>query len=365
MRKLFLVLVFVLSASSAFAEPSCLQLPIDGNGLDVKDARTGVVTDEFKLDDKHGAFRPSIPKQLTDLYPKTAYTYTTIGFPKIIAGKPEFSTLFACFPDSLVIPPGLGPMTRDYAAMLAHNRDPKVAFNPDVLKVKEPKITILEQLIGRVWRVASRYLGTAIAWATTSTDNFDRADNADLGAAWDPYLDACRIIINAASNSTAATECVEGYSTYIPGANQYVQAVLSQGFLLTGRYVWLIVHLQAPTTYSGYYCRAQSDDQTNTSRIRRVDAGSSSTLANDTTVPQWVAGDTLRCEITGTTVTFKKNGATVLTAATANEYSTGRGGIGIFDDPGSATFDLNILDDFEVGDLGASTLVRHRPVVIQ
>ncbi len=359
MKRLLLIITFLLYGLPAFAEPSCLQLPIAGDGMDVKG-----VLDDSKLDNKHGSFRPDIPKQITDLYPKLAYTYTTIGFPKIIGGKPEFSTLFACFLDSLVIPSGLGPMTRDYAAMLAHNRDPKVAFNPDVLKIKEPKTTAA-LLFDRFWRVASRYLGAAVAWATTSADNFNRADSADMGAAWDPYIDACRIKINAASSSTNAVECVEGYSTLIPGGNQYAQAVLSQGFLNSGRYVWLIVRLQAPTTYSGYYCRAQSDDQTNTSRIRRVDAGSSSTLANDTTVPQWVAGDVLRCEITGTTITFKKNGLTIISAATSSEYSTGRGGLGVLDDPGVSDFDLNILDDFEVGDLGAATVVRHRPIVIQ
>lgn len=359
MKRLLLIIAFLLYATPVFADPSCLQLPIDGNGIDVKGS-----PDEFKLDDKHGAFRPSIPKQLTDLNSKLAYTFTTIGFPKIIGGKPEFSTVFVCFSDALIIPAGLGPMTRDYAAMLAHNRDPKIVFNPDVLKVKEPKTTA-ELFLERLWRAAARYIGPAIAWATTSTDNFNRADSGDLGAAWDPYVDTCQILTNAAINTTAGVECVEGYSALIPGANQYTQAVLSQGFTNLGRYVWLMVHLQASPTYSGYYCRAQSSDQTNTSRIRRVDAGSSSTLANDTTTPQWVSGDVMRCEITGTTITFKKNGATVMSTATSSEYTTGRGGLGFFDDPTNNYFELNILDDFEVGDLGTATIARHRPLVLQ
>ena len=164
---------------------------------------------------------------------------------------------------------------------------------------------------------------------------------------------------------TAGVDCVEGYSTLIPGNNQYVQFSLPIGFTsVSPGTLWAsaIVRLQAPSTYSGYYCRAQPDLETNTSRIRRVDAGSNSTLANDTTNPQWAAGDVVRCEITGTSINFKKNGVTVMSASTGGEYTSGRGGINIADDPASV---FNPIDNFEVGDLGAVAIVRHRAVVIQ
>jgi len=361
MKKIWLIIAFLLYAAHAFADPSCLQLPIDGNGMDVKGT-----TDDFKLDDKHGAFRPSIPKQLTDLYANLAYTYTTIGFPKIIGGKPQFTTLFACFLDSLVIPPGLGPMTRDEAAMFAHNRDPKVLFNPDALKIKPPKTTA-ELFLHRVWHTAWRFLGPALAWATTSTDNFNRGTGADLGAAWDPYNDGastdCALDVDRVAATTDSARCVEGYSTYIPGANQYVQLVLKETGWNGAVDVSAYVRLAAPTTLTGYACRIAPSDQTNRTRIRRYDgAGSNSALANDTTTV-WVDADLLRCEINGSTITAKQNGVTVLTASDAT-YATGRGGLGILGIPSFGSF--NWADDFEVGDLGAgATVVRHRPLVIQ
>jgi len=356
MKRLILVLAFLFYALPAFADPSCLLLPIVGNGFDVKDV---------KDDDKHGAFRPDIPKQLTDLYPKLAFTYTTVGFPKITKGVPEFSTVVTCFLDSLVIPAGLGPMTRDQAMMVAHSRDSKIVFKPDSLKLPDPK-TSFELFVDRAWRTASRYLGAALAFATTATDNFNRADSTDLGAAWDPYDNPsatnCQILFNQVSTATSAVDCVEGFSTLIPGANQYVQFSLPNGFLTDDfLFVSAIVRLQAPPTYSGYYCRAMPPSQTNTSRIRRVDAGSNATLANDTT-QTWAAADVLRCEITGTSITFKRNGTTILTASTSGEYTTGRGGINVLD---NAIGPRNPIDDFEVGDLGAVTVVRHRPLVLQ
>lgn len=366
MKKLCLIIAFLLYALPAFAEPSCLQLPIDGNGFDVKG-----VTDDFKNDDKHGAFRPSIPKQLTDLYPKLAYTYTTIGFPKIVGGKPEFSTLFACFLDSLVIPPGLGPMTRDEATMFAHNRDPKVPFNPDALKIKPPKTTA-ELFFDRIWRAASRYLGPALAWATSSTDNFNRGSGGDLGAAWDPYNDGaptpCSLDLDRVSGTTDAVRCIEGYSTYIPGANQYVQVTLREdGAWQTiggSEEISAYVRLAAPTTLTGYSCRILAQDQTNRTRIRRYDGGgSNSSLANETSTV-WLDGNVLRCEVNGSVVTAKQDGVTVLTASGDLTYATGRGGVGVISTP--STGNQNWADDFEVGDLaGGAAVVRHRPLVIQ
>ncbi len=368
MKRFCLIIAFLLYTLPAFAEPSCLQLPIDGDGIDVKDKITGKILDDYANDTKHGAFRPEIPKQLTDLYPKLAYDYITIGFPPIVAGKPQFSTLYACFLDSLVIPPGLGPMTRDEAAMLAHNRDPKVPFKPDAIKPKEPKTTA-ELFFNRVWRTAWRYLGPALAWATSSTDNFNRGSGSDLGAAWDPYNDGastpCTLDADRVTGTTDSARCVEGYSTYIPGANQYVQFVLKEitwegTFTDASAYV----RLAAPTTLTGYACRLQPSDQANRTRIRRYDGGgSNSSLANDTTTV-WADGDVVRCEVNGTTITAKQNGVTVLTWPGDGTYASGRGGIGVLSTPSVGNF--NWIDDFEVGDLGgAAVAVRHRPLVLQ
>lgn len=347
MKRILLIIAFLLYALPVFAD--CIELPIINHAT-----RRG----------QPGDYDPAIPP--TAGLPND---YVTDGIPTV-GGKPKFSTVITCFRDSVVISPRLSPMTRDQAAMIIHNRDPGVRFNPDSLKLPERR-GFIQGLLDRAWQTAVRYIEPALAWATTSTDNFDRADNADLtdgSHGWDPYdnptSSPCQILNNSATNTTNTIDCVEGYSTYIPGANQYVQLSLPLGFVRDDFFfVSAIVRLQAPSTYSGYVCRAQPPSQTNTSRIRRADAGSLSTLLNDTTVT-WAVGDVLRCEITGYVITFKRNGVTVFSKDDpGTTYATGRGGINILDGPADPG---NPIDDFEVGDLaGGAVTVRHRPLVLQ
>src|SRR6478672_7935471 len=98
-----------------------------------------------------------------------------------------------------------------------------------------------------------------------------------------------------------------------------------------------------------------------TSRIARRDAGVNTTLASESATT-WAGGDTLRCEASGTGLTLRRNGASLLTATDAT-YTTGRGGISILDDPAGQ---YATLDDFEVGDLvsGGGTH-RTSPMVFQ
>lgn len=346
MKRLFLVIALLLYAAPAFAD--CLELPV------INTAKKGRPPD----------YDPAIPPGLA-----VALDYVTDGIPTV-KGVAKFATVITCFRDSVTFPAKLGPMTRDQAATIIHNRDPAWKFNPDSLKVAEKK-TALQNFIDRAWQVALRYLDVAIAWAASSTDNFNRADGADLGAAWDPYDNPsatnCQILGNQVTNVTSPVDCVEGYSTLIPGANQYTQFTIPIGFTSTSPgslWVSAIVRLHAPPEFSGYYCRAQPDLETFTSRIRRADASSNSTLLNDTTNPQWAPGDTVRCEVSGNVITMKKNGVTIFSKDDpASTYASGRGGININDDP---AFILNPIDDFEVGDLGAApTVPRHKPLVIQ
>lgn len=336
MKRLFLALAFVLCASSAFAD--CIEVPI------VNSAPRG----------KPGDYDPQIPAGLPN-------DYVTDGIPTV-NGVPKFPTTIVCFRDSVKIPARLGPMTRDQAAMIIHDRTPATRFNPDGLKMPEQRGFIQGLLDRARWKL-SRYVGAALAFAGTGTDNFDRADNTDLGANWDPYDNPssapCQILGNAVENTTALVDCVEGFNNYIPTANQYAQITVS-GLASGTRWNQVIVRLQAPSTYSGYVCRAQPTDQTNTTRIRRADAGSMSTLVNETATT-WADGDVLRCEASGSSITAKRNGATLISGSDAT-YGSGRGGIGVLD---NTDFFSSPLDNFEVGDLGGAAVVRHRPLVIQ
>ena len=362
MRLAIAFIAALLYAPPLFAQ--CLELPIVGNGIDPKGKAESAWTDT------EGSFRPKIPDELVQAYPKMANTYTTIGFPKVVKGILTASTVITCFSASLTIPEKLAPMTRDDANRLAKDRDATITFNPDALKLPTPK-TAIQKAIDSSIRTLWRYIGPALAWATSSTDNFNRGTGSDLGAAWDPYNDGastpCALDGDKVSGTSDLARCVEGYSTYIPGSNQYVQFVLKAdtgggfgGAMDASAYV----RLAAPTTLTGYACRLLPPDQTNRSRVRRYDGGgSNSSLANDTTTT-WANNDVARCEVNGSVVTVKQNGTTVLTASGDTTYTSGRGGIGVLSTPGAGN--QVWIDDFEVGDLvGGATVVRHRPIVIQ
>jgi len=173
--------------------------------------------------------------------------------------------------------------------------------------------------------------------------------------------DDCSLDGDKVAGTSASARCFEGYSTYIPGNNQYAQLTLKEtswsGFLD----VSALVRLAAPTTLSGYACRIAPSTETNHSAIRRYDSGSNTKLASESST-DWVDGDILRCEARGDTITLKKNGTVIINATGETTYSSGRSGVGVLSDPAG---NVNWADDFEVGDLTTTTVVRHKPVVIQ
>jgi len=192
---------------------------------------------------------------------------------------------------------------------------------------------------------------TAPAFAASGADNFTGTD-PDLGTLWDVYNDAtasgasmpCQRVSDTADNSSNGDRCVEGFNGYLPAANQYSQFVVVS-LSLNSVDLSALVRLQPPADYSTYQCRIQGTGGT-TSRIARRDAGVNTTLASESATT-WSGGDTVRCEASGTGLTLRRNGASLLTATDAT-YATGRGGISILDDPASQ---FATLDDFEAGDL--------------
>jgi len=327
MKRSVFVLALLLYALPAFAD--CIVAPVIGDGTD-KNPRS-----------------PSIPVALAKL-PNLKWTAYL---------PPKATTAIVCFPDSLKIPVGIPTITRDEAARQINALDSKIPVKPDALNLPAAK-TSFENFLDRVLRLAGRYVGAAVAWATSSTDDFNRADNADLGAAWDVYTTPCQILSNAAHSDGGATNrCIEGYNTYIPTANQYVEITLA-GNTPTSGDVSALVRLQAPTTYSTYLCRANFGEGGASSNIQRRDAGSLANLASESSTNWGSAPDVIRCEITNSAITFKRNGSTLLTTANDGTYTSGRGGIGIFDD-------LDFIDNFEVGDLPTSSRAPRKPIIYQ
>ena len=187
------------------------------------------------------------------------------------------------------------------------------------------------------------------SFAASGADSFTGTDS-DLGPLWDPYNDAtaggasmpCQRVGDTAANSSSGDRCVEGFNGYIPGANQYGQFVIS-GIGDNSTDVSVLIRLQPGLDYSTYQCRIQGTGGT-TSRIARRDAGVNTTLASESATT-WVAGDSPRCEASGSGLTLKRNGASLLTATDAT-YGTGRGGISILDNPAASSA---FIDDVEFG----------------
>lgn len=203
--------------------------------------------------------------------------------------------------------------------------------------------------------LATLVLCVPLVWASVSTDSFTRGDSGDLGAAWDVYTNACQITGFAVQPTADNTRCVEGYSTLVPGNNQYSQIKLVTANTDTIADFAVAVRLQAPTTYNGYFCRGVfGPSATITSIIQRRDgAGAGTDIASESST-SWVANDVIKCEATADIV-LKRNGATLLTQADST-YTSGRGGIAIQ----RPSVDDVILDDFEVADLGGAVKVKHR-----
>jgi serine protease len=167
---------------------------------------------------------------------------------------------------------------------------------------------------------------------TLFTDPFNRADSADLGAAYtDSYtgFTTGKILSQRLVPSAVGVAAVEHYTGGTTPNDQWSEVTI--GALTSGvvAQVGTHVRLTNPTTYSGYRCFA-AINQTNKAGIRRFTAGVSTSIGTNDTTTVWGVGDTLRCEIRGTTIKLYRVVGTVetlLTSATDATYASGTTGI--------------------------------------
>jgi glucose/arabinose dehydrogenase len=167
---------------------------------------------------------------------------------------------------------------------------------------------------------------------TLFTDPFNRADNADLGAAYtDSYtgFTTGKILSQRLVPSAVGVAAVEHYTGGTTPNDQWSEVTI--GALTSGvvAQVGTHVRLTNPTTFSGYRCFA-AINQTNKAGIRRFTAGVSTSIGTNDTTTVWGVGDTLRCEIRGTTIKLYRVVGTVetlLTSATDATYASGTTGI--------------------------------------
>ena len=181
--------------------------------------------------------------------------------------------------------------------------------------------------------------------AVLATDNFNRANSADLGTSWDVMTaeTAFNISANAAVPSNPASDASESYNAVAWPNDQYSQAlipVVGTGGQTTGTGV----ALRMSTTARTYYRIVVASSGT---EIAKFVAGVYTSLATDATV--WANGDTAYASAVGTTLQVRRNGINLL-STTDSAIASGRAGI----THSSASQAGVNLDNWEGGDFVAA-----------
>lgn len=186
------------------------------------------------------------------------------------------------------------------------------------------------------------------------TDNFDRADSADLGADWTPVAGGMRIDGNEAYigtlGSTAGVLHRERHSGTL-AVDHYAQADITQ--LSAGGYSDLRIMVRWTGTDSFYELRVNNAGEW---YVNRVTSGGETDITSGTGLTLALP-ETWRLEVEGTgatvTLTVKRNGSTVATyddTAGSRIISGANAGIGGYTAGGSPP-DAT-LDNYASGDLG-------------
>ena len=176
-----------------------------------------------------------------------------------------------------------------------------------------------------------------------ASDDFNRADNVDLGTSWDvtPGGDS-RFGIggNAAVPSNFSVDCSESNNSIAWPSNQYAQAkvtVTGTDGVSSGIGIALRMSTSAMTYYRFVVDKAAS----NNVAIDKFIAGTFTTLARFTSA--WTDGDVLQARAIGDRLEVYRNG-TLLGSVGDNSILTGRAGIAYSSNETSAS-----LDDWEGG----------------
>lgn|SRR5574341_128517 len=186
-----------------------------------------------------------------------------------------------------------------------------------------------------------------------ATDNFNRADNTDLGAAWDPQPGFANpqadrvfnISANTAVPANVAKDSGENYNAVSWPNDQYSQAKATMSG--TGAEAGVGVSVRCSTTALTCYRVVINKAATNNVSIAKFVAGVYTLLAQRTTT--WVDGDIIYLEAQGSTLKVKQNGTQLGADIVDSAIASGRAGIGF-----SSTMTSASLDDWEGGDFAVA-----------
>jgi len=202
-----------------------------------------------------------------------------------------------------------------------------------------------------------------VARNTLFTDNTTRADNADLGAVWDPYTgcDAGRIssnLIKPASIVNFAGQ--EAYNGTIPADDQWA-SINIQRITNGTAYVnaGVMCRYAAPSTNTGYVAAVQFNDIF----IGKKVAGVFTSLASVAyTVPSTSPNIDVSLEVVGTGLEGFIDLVSKVSTTDAS-ISSGRTGIAWYIDTGGTDNDIN-LTNFAMGDFTSGATTPHRSLLL-
>lgn len=247
------------------------------------------------------------------------------------------------------------------AAGWVYTPDASFDLNPSTLL---SQITAVEQTYMDTVGAALSAASVSTRAAASFSDNFNRADNVDLGANWDSgYTDTAnfQIVSNQVRGTSGTLDNSETYNGAL-AANQWASLDIATWTGSTVSVIDVAVRWTAPPTQSGYICRALINDTVfgnHVSQIARWDNGVYTVLAFTTSSP-WAAGDTILCEAVGSTITLKRIRSGVETSilqVNDSTYASGRSGITVYVD----TVANVRVDNFATG--GFTTSSYTKPVI--
>lgn len=188
--------------------------------------------------------------------------------------------------------------------------------------------------------------------AVLASDTFTRANNADLGTAWDVQTGqaAFSLTSNAATPSSTTADCGETYNGVTWPNDQYSQAKVSMtgGTSGVGPGVACRCSSSAHTLYRAVVCGAA----TNNIELAKFVTGTYTMVTQRTQT--WTNGTVLRLEVQGSSLRIYAGGTQLGATVTDAAIASGRAGINYSSELGAP-----ILDDWEGGDFTTTVSPQH------
>lgn len=186
-----------------------------------------------------------------------------------------------------------------------------------------------------------------------ATDNFDRADNLDLGSVWDVQTGEARfeILTNRAyipAGGALGNDATENYNGVSWPNDQYSQVLLITG-TGTADQAGIGCATRCSASARTYYRAVANHAASNNVSFQKMVAASYTNIGQRTQA--WTDGAaTLRLESVGTNHTLKINGSALGAAFSDSAIASGRAGVSY-----SSTMTSVFIDDWEGGDFVSAT----------